>query len=159
MITIPVRCLVSGFTHSSAYCLFSICYTYVTHYTCYTQYTQYTFDIWYMYIYIIYIYIYNYIYMYLIRMLVICQKICSVTIEVWPYATSGLSFWHRKAAGEPKGDTAPLENGVLGQLLGSGKFAENAEGIDQIVVDQIVVDLIFFWGRNGFFNSGNFETP
>ena len=58
MITIPVRCLVSGFTHSSAYCLFSICYTYVTHYTCYTQYTQYTFDIWYKYIYNIYIIIY-----------------------------------------------------------------------------------------------------
>ena len=88
-------------------------------YILYMLHTVYTVYIWYM----------VYVYIYMIRMLVICQKICGVTIEVWPYATSGLSFWHRKAAREPKGDTAPLENGVLGQLLESGKFAENAEGL------------------------------
>ena len=66
--------------------------------------------------------------MYLIRMLVICQKICSVTIEVWPYATSGLSFWHRKAAGEPKGDTAPLETVFWDSFWEVGNLQKTRKG-------------------------------
>lgn len=109
--------------------LFYMFYIFYTLYTLYMLHAVYTVYIWYMvYVYMC-MYVCVYIYIFWFGCWLSVKKRCSLTIEVWPYATSGLSFWHRKAAREPKGDTAPLENGVLGQLLESGKFAENAEGL------------------------------